>query len=636
MPAGIIAINNLEAQARLEYVTKLVAAHRAGKLDPLSVAAAAVAQSGDGGPQLPILEQMSTTLADDAFYSDVRRLNSNMAQDRVVAAGEAYMGQVVQHLNNAIRRKDRRLQANALAPAPATASAAANAAHAVNQPPRPKPMAARWRLKPAVGTIYPGPDGAIPIYQFLRMAQNQFDYADNGLDANNGDVLLTAEDKRLHVISLLDPASSTTYHTDVASVPANSTKLTTYDFDGGTEDFTFYLKSIFNRQNERSYYRQLYNEKVAQGYYTDPAQILRDMRHSQTMIGNVEADNTITDEKLLTDYLSALPTEMQTAVYRDKEFDVIRMTANSAAAAVVIAKDIAFREYTAARAAYSAQSNQGRPTPRARLHSMASSPAVPASTLALLPDNHSAHVHQLRDHQEADHIAALAESVGNAIANRLKPPNRGGWGPVAPGTTSWGQPLSQLLGEGSGSRSGGWVEPGSNRPPAPGTSRDDLCNMCEGPPDEHSDSMIKAIAVANDDLFMMHSHADINALAQRQYNSDKRKEMQGERAEIDDKFAKMRCFNCGQFGHPARLCDKPRAQQRTPFRRLSRRTQGPRRGMQPPNRHSIIPVNLFRKNQQTGRMYHLDDADVNDLGHDEVIYAAEADGGTQDEFFIIA
>lgn len=55
------------------------------------------------------------------------------------------------------------------------------------------------------------------------------------------------------------------------------------------------------------------------------------------MIGNVEADNTITDEKLLTDYLSALPTEMQTAVYRDKEFDTVRSTANSAAAAVVLA-----------------------------------------------------------------------------------------------------------------------------------------------------------------------------------------------------------------------------------------------------------------------------------------------------------
>ena len=251
------------------------------------------------------------------------------------------------------------------------------------------------------------------------------------------------------------------------SVPANSTKLTTYDFDGGTEDFTFYLKSIFNRQNERSYYRQLYNEKVAQGYYTDPAQILRDMRHSQTMIGNVEADNTITDEKLLTDYLSALPTEMQTAVYRDKEFDVIRMTANSAAAAVVIAKDIAFREYTAARAAYSAQSNQGRPTPRARLHSMASSPAVPASMLALLPDNHSAHVHQLRDIKKLTTSRRLPSPSVTRSPTAFRLP-RGGWGPVAPGIHerqptwghTWGQPLSQLLGEGSGSRSGGWVEPG--------------------------------------------------------------------------------------------------------------------------------------------------------------------------------
>ena len=159
--------------------------------------------------------------------------------------------------------------------------------------------------------------------------------------------------------------------------------------------------------------------------------------------------------------------------------------------------------------------------------------------------------------------------------------------------------------------------------------------------------MIKAFAVNNDEMFMMDNNsiimaerrananldANFNALAQRQYNADKRKEMQGE---ADNKFAKMRCFNCGQFGHPARLCDKPHSQQRTPFRRLSRRTSGPRRGMQPPNRHSIIPVDLFRKHPQTGRMYHLDEECVNGLDPYEIVYAAEADGGTQEEFFIIA
>lgn len=602
---GLAAVNALDAAARLEYVTRLVAAHRVVKLDPVSGACAAVALAGNGGPLLPDLEAMATDLAGDAFYSDVRRYNANASQDRIIASGESHKAQVVIHLSNAIRRKDRRLQADVLAPGPPGAG----------QPQRPKPLIARLRLKPSVGTIYTGPDGAIPVHQFLRMAQNQFNIADNGLDVNNGDVLLTAEDKKLHIISLLDPSCSTTYHTDVASIPANSSKLTTYNFEGDTEDFTFYIKSIFNRQNERSYHRQHYNEKLAEGYYTDPAQMLRNMRHSQTMIGNVEADNTITDEKLLTDYLGALPTEMQTAVYRDKEFDIVRSTANSAAAAVVLAKDIAFREYTAARAAYSAQSNQGRPTPRARLHSIAHSASAPPMVLGLLPADHPAQLHHLRGDQEADRIAAIAESVGNAIVNRLP--------------ASWGEGSSR-------SPSGGWVEPGANRSPAHGLDRADLCNLCEGPPDEHSDTMIKAIACSNDDFFMMNSHANINALAQRQYNADKRKEMQGDRAETENKFAKMRCFNCGQFGHPARLCDKPPAQQRTPFRRLSRRVQGPRRGMQPPNRHNIIPVDLFRKNRQTGRMYHLDDADVNDLDHDEVIYAAEADGGTQDEFFIIA
>ena len=160
--AGITTVNGLEASARTEYVTRLVAAHRAGRLDPLSGAAAAVAQAGDGGPPLPALEQMSTDLANDSFFSDVRRYNANTAQDRVVASGEAHLNQVVQLLNNAIRRKDRRLQANALAPPPPGAAA--------QQPQRVKPQLARLRLKPSDGTIYTGPDGAVPIYAWLRIS----------------------------------------------------------------------------------------------------------------------------------------------------------------------------------------------------------------------------------------------------------------------------------------------------------------------------------------------------------------------------------------------------------------------------------------------------------------------------------
>ena len=46
-------------------------------------------------------------------------------------------------------------------------------------------------------------------------------------------------------------------------------------------------------------------------------------------------------------------------------------------------------------------------------------------------------------------------------------------------------------------------------------------------------------------------------------------------------------------------------------------------------------MNLFRKDQQSGRMFAMETEGAADIERDELVYAAEWDGGT-DEFFIIA
>ena len=58
--------------------------------------------------------------------------------------------------------------------------------------------------------------------------------------------------------------------------------------------------------------------------------------------------------------------------------------------------------------------------------------------------------------------------------------------------------------------------------------------------------------------------------------------------------------------------------------------------MQPTNKHNIIPVNMFRRNNNNGRMYPMVDLNPGDLASDELVFAAEPDGETEGEFFIIA
>jgi hypothetical protein len=57
--------------------------------------------------------------------------------------------------------------------------------------------------------------------------------------------------------------------------------------------------------------------------------------------------------------------------------------------------------------------------------------------------------------------------------------------------------------------------------------------------------------------------------------------------------------------------------------------------MQPANKHSIIPVNLFRRGNN-GRMFPMLDLNPGDLDNDELVFAAEPDGETEEEFFIVA
>ena len=186
-----------------------------------------------------------------------------------------------------------------------------------------------------------------------------------------------------------------------------------------------------------------------------------------------------------------------------------------------------------------------------------------------------------------------------------------------------------------------------------GSVNNDLCALCVGngnDMDHYEDSLIAAVAESNFDKLSGSEHVGLNSLAQREYNAKKKEEMSSNAASSNpfgaaefnkvnsqERMQRIRCYNCGKFGHYARDCQSPRSEQRTPFRRMQQRRGQPplpRRGMIQ-NRRNVIPVNLFRKDQQSGRMFAMETEGAADIERDELVYAAEWDGGS-DEFFIIA
>ena len=615
-PEGVIRVNGFGLAAfRVAYISAAIDAHHQVVLQPKVIACAQVSPIHNNmGPTLNDLERMSELLETDSFFINIRQFPTNSEQTNNIVVAEAIFRQVKDRLDGVIRRKERQIAANLVAHAPPPPAAALNA----------RPVVARLRLKPGEGTKYEGPEGPLSLHNWHVMAETQFEYANNGAN-----VPLSPLDKIVHLQSLLHPAGIIAMNTEKLKLAANDTKLTTYDFYSTAEnknDFSEFLKiDVFNRTNDKQLLRGEYDALVAKGYYTDPQQILRDLRHKQTLIGTQEADNMVTDNKILQDYLHVLPSKMREMVFNDKEFTAAKKTNNPAGnppsgpvAACDIAMQVSMRAFDAAVATYPQGSLPARrQTNFSMLNSIASVGHDDSPNLDLLmniPTNHAIRRAHQQSHDNHAHVNQLADRIASAVTEGIAG-------------------ASNLRGEGS--------------------VNNDLCALCVGngnDMDHYEDSLIAAVAESNFDKLSGSEHVGLNSLAQREYNAKKKEEMSSNAASSNpfgaaefnkvnsqERMQRIRCYNCGKFGHYARDCQSPRSEQRTPFRRMQQRRGQPplpRRGMIQ-NRRNVIPVNLFRKDQQSGRMFAMETEGAADIERDELVYAAEWDGGS-DEFFIIA
>ena len=325
-----------------------------------------------------------------------------------------------------------------------------------------------------------------------HVAETQFEYANNGAN-----VPLSPLDNIVHLQSLLHPAGIIAMNTEKLKLAANDTKLTTYDFYSTAEnknDFSEFLKiDVFNRTNDKQLLRGEYDALVAKGYYTDPQQILRDLRHKQTLIGTQEADNMVTDNKILQDYLHVLPNKMREMVFNDKEFTAAKKTNNPAGnppsgpvAACDIAMQVSMRAFDAAVATYPQGSLPARrQTNFGMLNSIISVGHDDSPNLDLLmniPTNHAIRRAHQQSHDNHAHVNQLADRIASAVTEGIAG-------------------ASNLRGEGS--------------------VNNDLCALCVGngnDMDHYEDSLIAAVAESNFDKLSGSEHVGLNSLAQREYN----------------------------------------------------------------------------------------------------------------------
>ena len=194
-PAGAAIVSGLPAAERVAYLNRLLDVYRTTFLAPKAAAAAAVSLSGDGGAPLAQLELHAQELEESSLFISVRRFNSNSEQDRAIQLCEAEFAQTSRRLLGAIRRKERRMAADAATHGPGPGAHAGGAPGASTYSAR--PVVARLRLKAGQGTVYRGPDGDVSLEQFFLKAQSDFTYADNGAD-----VKLTDIDRVLQLLTL--------------------------------------------------------------------------------------------------------------------------------------------------------------------------------------------------------------------------------------------------------------------------------------------------------------------------------------------------------------------------------------------------------------------------------------------------
>ena len=137
-----------------------------------------------------------------------------------------------------------------------------------------------------------------------------------------------------------------------------------------------------------------------------------------------------------------------------------------------------------------------------------------------------------------------------------------------------------------------------------------------------------------DDEPMDQTDVTLYALAQRNHRIAQKKSMQtsypggaGYSSSMPPRLqARIRCHNCGEFGHMMRQCQKPARYKRTPFRTMRRRPIHMGQGARAPFRPRA--TRNFRASPQTGQLQSaIADSDVlnHQIDDDEFIWSVDAD-----------
>ena len=86
------------------------------------------------------------------------------------------------------------------------------------------------------------------------------------------------------------------------------------------QDFSDFLRFIFTSRSDSDVKKEEYKALVMRGYFADPDTIRRMLQRARIAVGAARPDIAISQEQLLQDFLSMLPTEHCTKVYESPEY----------------------------------------------------------------------------------------------------------------------------------------------------------------------------------------------------------------------------------------------------------------------------------------------------------------------------